>query len=118
LKDLAWEETLYRRVQQIIERRGDATLHDQDDRNEDQGNLPFQDNKVVANGRGASWIIEGDDFFREVTVSDLALIVVRGIWARHELPQNGLRIRELFKDVLDELKLEARPTTKDQEPGV
>ena len=62
-----------------------------------------QELDVSDSGRGSSWAADGDIYLREVTVGDFALVRIKIIWTRREMPESIQILRKLFDDVLEML---------------
>lgn len=53
--------------------------------------------------RGGSWILDTKNFYREVVVSDIGIIRVKGLWVKRQLPRSRIPIVRGFRDVLMDL---------------
>jgi hypothetical protein len=102
LSDLSWESTFYKNAALAAEKYGGRPFTYKEEspspRKEQTDNHSTRERSEKVGG--AIWILDGDNFFREVTVSYLALTKVRGIWARRELPKDKEPIVNGFREVL------------------
>jgi hypothetical protein len=114
LSDCSWESELYERAASAAQESGAPPLEPENDEVkleiEQERNLPrlFEEmdedeDREIDRGRGTAWIVDSGDFFREVTVGDLALILVKGVWAKRELPGSVDLIKDGFMEVLNKL---------------
>lgn len=102
LSDLSWEATFYKNAALAAEKYG-GTPFIYKEEGPVQRKEPSENNsrrERIGKISGAVWILDGGKFFREVTVSYLALTKVRGVWARRELPKDKKSIVNGFGEVL------------------
>ena len=110
LLNTSWEESLYRRAHVVASRYSPLLPAvkgtDVEDRGKEAQLNLYQDKEREKPdvGRGASWAMDGDVYLREVTVGDFALVRVKMVWAKRELPENFFVIRRLLEEALRQLE--------------
>jgi hypothetical protein len=102
LRDLSWESMLYKNAALAAEKYGGIPFIYKEEGPGQRKEQIENHSRREGSGKigGATWILDEGNFFREVTVSYLALTKVRGIWARRELPEDKEPIVNGFREVL------------------
>jgi hypothetical protein len=113
LDDFSWEVEMFRRIAAIKIREGTDQFELEEVRDElkeylspeqSDGKLSAEFGREIVTSRGARWVIGGNEFFRDVKVSDIGLILVKGIWTQRLPPDSLQSIKSGFIEVLDQIE--------------
>ena len=111
LTDYSWEETLYQHAAKIAASGRVTVLEPEEDdahgaEGVDQQKDLFQQERApeVDEGMGLSWEEEADGLQCVVTVNDLGLIKVKGLWFGRDLPQDPEEVVSRFRGILTRLE--------------